>query len=261
MTAGLLAASPAASSIEISVLGAQHSTDLVIDETDLNGIRTTMTQTRVSTTSIDSALQGSTSGLYGPVWAKASTGTFSVSTDTQDSTPLGGFTRATAESMLTFSTLADAAVPLTFEWVGTGIFADSEGFVRLRDVTANQSLFSYAWAYGDPAGTVPWPWPQSFASLSPQPLLLASHVYDLSIHASTNAAMDGQGVSLSVHGFETIVPPVPEPKTFALMLFGLGALGLALCQKGKSQLHRPRPWPSRPCNSRSLSRGQRTVDR
>jgi hypothetical protein len=241
MAATLFAASGnvAAQYTEITILDDRYSTDL---STKINGVvyespgstttfSTAATQTRTSATPLDSSLVANAK-----TFAKAAADMFSVATETSAYpefalNEVSNFARADAETNLSFSTLQDTSAGLQLEVIGGGSFY-SDGFVSLFDRTDNQYLFSYSWEslsvpnYPPPPGSFPFTWTgvnSAFLSLETQ--LESSHIYDLKLHASTNANTDSQYVSLQVSGLYPIVTPAPEPETWAMMLVGLGGVG------------------------------------
>ncbi|MDP9124183.1 MAG: PEP-CTERM sorting domain-containing protein [Pseudomonadota bacterium] len=235
--AALCAASPGAraSSVDLIILGAQYSTDLTVDETYLldpsqppsgsNLGSHVLTQASTSSTPLNTQLHGVSDGYQGPVYAASTADTFAVASGSYDSTTLGGYTMATAETALNFKPLTDGMAPLTFQFAAATVYTG--GFVSLYDDTTDQSLFLYSWGgAGYPPGNVPLPWTPNFAALTPDPLLLASHTYTLTLNAKSDAAMDSNYVSLGVSGFRSRAP-IPEPSTYALLLAGLAVAGAA----------------------------------
>lgn len=233
----LYAASPGAhaSSVDLIIFGAQYSTDLTVDETYLldtsqppsasNLASHVLTQSTTSSAPLNTELHGVSDGYKGPVYAQATADTFAVASGSYDSTPLGGYTMATAETVVNFKPVLDGVAPLTLQFAAAMVYTG--GFVSLYDDTTNQSVFLYSWGgAGYPPGNVPLPWAPNFAALTPDPSLFASHAYTLKLQAKTDAAMDTNYVSLGVSGFRS-VPPIPEPSTYALMLSGLAAVGMA----------------------------------
>jgi hypothetical protein len=152
--------------------------------------------------------------------------TFAVSASTA---AFGGRAEATAQSLLTFSPLADGSAPVSFDFVGSGMSIFSDGYVRLFDLTANRSMFHYSWVgiggdTGLPRGTnIP-----SFditrgGFLSLDTALLDSHDYALTMHVATNSSSDSAGFRISMAGL-AFTPVVPEPETWAMMLVGLAGV-------------------------------------
>lgn len=236
----------AAQPTEITILDQRYLTDLstrvVSASPDFNTKFTTVvTQTKTSDKPLDSLLTANAM-----TFAKAEADMFSVSTATsaypdRSQNEVGISARADAEMNLSFQTLQDTSAGLQLEVIGGGVFF-SDGFVSLFDRTDNQYLFSYSWAtlsvpkYPPPAGSVPFTWTDSnsaFLSLDTQ--LDSSHIYDLKLHASTNAITDSQYVSLQVSGLYPTAAPVPEPETWAMMLAGIGGVGF-LARRHKSDL-------------------------
>lgn len=232
----------AAQHTEITILGQRHLTDLstrIEYERRNSGISTVATQTKTSDKPLDSLLEANAK-----TFAKAEAGMFSVSTATSAFFDLArnevsNSARADAETHLTFQTLRDTSADLQLGVIGSGSF-HSDGFVSLFDRTDSQYLFSYSWAslstpkYPPPPGSVPFTLTGSdSAFLSLETQLDSSHIYDLTLHASTNANTDSQSVSLQVSGlYATAVSglyatavPVPEPETWAMMLAGIGGVG------------------------------------
>jgi hypothetical protein len=184
-------------------------------------ITTSKTKNTTASTPLGSALNGGSAKVF----AKAKADTFSVSTSTSalpkiEHDETSAFAKATAETVLSFRALQDVTAPLTFDFAGAGQAAFSDGFVSLVDVTAGLSLFSYGWTYPF-AGTVPWDCCYH-ATISLSQWLLSSHLYTLTLHASTNANIDSQSVSISLSGLRQLMAPVPEPELATLMLVGIG---------------------------------------
>jgi hypothetical protein len=235
--AGLIAAS--AQAVEIVVVDAKYSTDLSImvnkeadpapPHDDLTS--TVTTQTTTSFTPISNELRfGGTPEPWDLRLAKATADTFSISTETY-SGPAGTREQqwATADSMVSFTVLQDAATTLALEF-GFIFPPTSEGFVSLFDCTLGRSLFSYWWTgiYGVWQTNIPWDYANGRASFGEEPLLLASHTYELKLHATAvSTTNDGTRASISVTGFESIAAPIPEPEAYALTFAGLIAVGIA----------------------------------
>ncbi len=231
MLAGLLfpaIGQAGAQSIEISVLDTQYSTELHLFERTLAGAATSTTRTTNSSAApISDSVQGSIPINY----ARASADMFSLSTATSATKgatsasppdyPDYSFTRATAQSVLTFSTMDDAVGSLSFSMLVAGD-PSFEGFVSLRDITSNQSLFSYT------LGQFSYTFREGLQGLlEPGIQLFGSHLYELTTHLSTNANGDFQDASLMASGIHAYVAPIPEPATYAMVLAGLVMVGFA----------------------------------
>ena len=204
-------------------LSTQLSTMVPVPPHGFETVTTPKAQTNTSSAPLDSALNGGSAQVF----AKAKADTFSVSTSTSAlidiaANETNAFAKATAETVLSFRALQDVTAPLTFDFVGHDQAAFSDGFVSLVDVTAGSSLFSYAWTYPF-AGTVPWDCCYH-ATISLSQWLQSSHLYQLTLHASTNANIDSQSVSISLSGLQALMAPVPEPELATLMLVGIGVV-------------------------------------
>lgn len=222
---------------EISVIGTSYSTDLSLEFDDpFRGVNIAVSETITSTSPISTSkditaqaypgLEPSSSG-WPRIAAQAEADLLTVSTDTQHRTPDGGHAWATAESVLSFRTLQDLTVPLSFDFLLLGT-PYSAGFVSLFDQTSGLTLFSYSWeCCGFSSSTVPWLLGGSgyTASITVDQWLLASHTYELTLHGSTFAKQDSQSLRISASGLTPIAAPVPEPQTYALMLVGLFVVG------------------------------------
>lgn len=232
--AGLFSVSPVAGarSVEISVLDAEHSSRLNVRQgTVVAGeqVVTVTTRTSSSPRPVDDELQVSSR-----LFAKGHADVFSISAQTSatdSSVPIQS-AGAHAETTLRFSTFADGLAPLSFAFTGDGQAYYSSGLVSLVDVTTDESMFMYSWdssSFFDPS-MIPWvshgTGPHRFtASIAAEPLLLASHVYELTMGASTNAQDDAQRVTIDLSGLQ--VAPVPEPSTYAMLLMGFGLVGFS----------------------------------
>jgi len=242
---GLLAcicASLAHAQTNIELLDQQYTTDLSIKAyswkpaTGKSFVSTEATQIRRSESPLTSALQGSPR-----VFAQAQANTFSVGTNTSAygdyaNNETGAYARADAESLLSFRVLQDTTTPLQFSINASGMSFFSDGFFSLYDRTAGAYVFAYSWQsheamyrkYAPPPGATPVVWEGFYRSnILLNPLLLSSHLYDLTLHASTDANTDSQYVNLGVSGLYPVAAPVPEPEAFVMALVGLAAVGFS----------------------------------
>ena len=194
---------------------------------------------------LDSTLQSSSPRVF----AQAEATTFSASTSTSAlwnmaNDEVSAFARADAESFLSFRPLRDATTPLQFSVAAGGQFF-SDGFFSLYDRTADEFVFAYSWQshegripkYAPPQGSIPITW-QGFyqSSISLDPFLSSSHIYDLVLHAGTDANTDSQHVTLEATGLYPIAAPAPEPSQMSLALAGL--IGVLLMSRGRRALSR-----------------------
>lgn len=205
------------------------------------------TSFKQSTSPLDSTLQSSSPRVF----AQAKASTFAVSTNTSalwkiENNEVSAFARADAESRLSFRALHDVATPLHFSIVGSGVFF-SDGFFSLYDRTADEHVFAHSWSshagripkYAPPPGSTPVALEGSYqASILLNPFLSSSHIYDLVLHASTDANTDSQRVSLDVAGLYPVAAPVPEPSEVALTIAGLLGVG-ALVRLSRTRANRP----------------------
>jgi hypothetical protein len=210
-TAGLFAAT-SVHSIDVSILDAKYSTDLSYG---ISGSSLALSAT--SPTPINYLFQA---GVLGPTTPFASTSAsanlFSVSAAT---TAFSGFAKASADSVLSFSSLSTSAAPLTLDFLAGGTTLFTSGLVSLFDVTSNTSVFSYSWERLG-ASTIPgFPGGEMVLALDPE--LYAAHDYKLSMHVASDASNDSENASIRLSGFHPVVAAVPEPETYALMLAGL----------------------------------------
>jgi hypothetical protein len=226
-----------AAAAEISVISTTYSTDLSLEFDDpFRGVNIAVSEAITSSSPISTSrditaqaypgYEDSSSG-WPRIAAKADADLLSVATDTQHRTPDGGHSWATAESVLSFRTLQDLTVPLSFDFLLLGT-PYSAGFVSLFDQTSGLTLFSYSWdCCGFVSSTVPWSLGGSgyTASITVDQWLLASHTYELALHGSTYAKQDSQSLRIAASGLTPIAAPVPEPQTYALMLVGLCVVG------------------------------------
>lgn len=214
----------------VSVLDSRYRTDLFIEWETALGSGQFESQDR----SIYSATPLNETLTVGPALvAQGVADALSVSTSTRArGTVLDGAfaTRASADarSELTFQTAASGMAPLSiaFAAIGDGFTAFMDGFATLYDRTLGRTLFDYS------LDEVL----QSVTSGQSRVLnfgvdLSSSHIYTLRLGASSDANFDGQDPSIALSGFE-IVPPAPEPETYAMALIGLLAIGLALRRRG-----------------------------
>lgn len=137
---------------------------------------------------------------------------------------------AAAAIMMDFSPLTDGVASIGIDGLGFYEAFNSTGFVRLMDVTAEQSLFDYSWTccnFRMQGGNMPWVYnplnyPLNYTASVLQGLnLFSDHVYSLTMYAETGSnAHDSERLDLRVSGLKT----VPEPST--LLLIAIGASGL-----------------------------------
>lgn len=219
-------ANPSPGSFAIAVLDARYSTTVSYSD-QISGASETQMITG-SPVPLDSELYYRSS--Y-PIGGEATADMFSVSTSTQ---AIWGSSSATAQTTLTFRPLEDGDASLTFAGLAEHPF-HSRGSLSLFNLTAGQDLFSYSWCGGSGekypclSGDLLFPWSGNLITslLQLSPFLLASDTYVLTMRAATFANDDAQTVSLAVSGLQPIAP-IPEPSTYAMMLVGVGVVGLAV---------------------------------
>ncbi len=241
--AGLFPVSPIASAqgVAIELLDEQHAIDLEVTEgrvvrrgriTEME--TTTTNREATSPTPFDITLRGRSPDIY----ARGDSDLFSIRAETEaaDQNRFRQFASASPSTTLRFSTPADQLAPLTIDFVGNGQAYYSDGLVSLYDVTADTFVFNYSWNccnfFG---GTVPWVehtgGPDRYtATVTPEPLLLASHVYELTMDTTTYAQDDGQSIEIGLSGL--YVSPAPEAPAYAMMFIGLGLMG-AWARRGR----------------------------
>lgn len=220
----------------------QYTTKLSYDASNGGVLVDAASQTASGQAPLNSYLQGPLTGTYG-IYAAAQASSFAVSTataaypDRDYSTVTNSHARADAETQLSFRTLQDTNAPLQFALSGGGSAFFSSGFFSLYDDTIDAYVFSYSWLRGGgsvgvpsyaPLGSTPITWPGEGPSLSIllNPTLYSSHLYELTLHAHTDANTDRQYMNLSVAGLVPIAAPVPEPSGLALSIAGLVSVGL-----------------------------------
>jgi len=192
----------------------------------------------VESRSVDSPTPISDS-LYHPITgdleAHAVAGSFEVSAFTAAAggniTPYySQSTFASATTEITFSPAGDWTGPIDFNFFGAEQWFFSEGYVSMRDVTADVTLWDYGWGqfWPLPGSTVSWveqPEPYSDgwrvkASLSLDTDLNSAHTYELTMHTSTGSnPPDVEYIVIGISDFQI----VPEPSLFALAGLGVTA--------------------------------------
>lgn len=229
----------------LSLLGSEYSTDLrtILNQRDPStGATTVTTATQTATSDAPLAKELVAHEL---TFAKAQASPYSVSTQTSafgSDLPGGGNASARAQTVLSFKALQHTEAALTIDIEGSGFSFFSDGFVSLYDVTTSAYVFSYAWNFlsippaPPPPGSLPLPWESvGNATLALNQRLDASHVYDLTLHASTTGSGDSQFVSVRLSGLDRLMAPVPEPSLAALMFAGLGVVGGIAALRRKRQ--------------------------
>lgn len=175
----------------------------------------------------------------GPVEAYASADTFGISASTQNLWPPHPNALATATTELTFAPLTSGTASIGLDFFGANEWYYSDGYASLFDVTLNQTLWNYGWAYGSPS-TVPWTnnyegvaW-KSHATVSVETDFSASDTYRLTMNTDTDANYDSQNVQIQLFGIQAAVP---EPSTYALI--GLGAATWLVLRRRRASPARP----------------------
>lgn len=147
--------------------------------------------------------------------AVASAGLFAVSEQTWRTAAV-----AEAVSQLWFSPVADQIQTLNIQ-IDQGVPYD-EGQISLVDLTANFELWNYGWnVYGPsdvpvlvPLGNnVPWNTSIGAANFNVVTEFLASHQYELTMIAASDATDDSERVDIQLNGLQV----VPEPSIAVLL--------------------------------------------
>lgn len=171
--------------------------------------------------------QNSDLPLYSVKWAEADASSFEISGYTSTTGGVEGFgqwtaSSATARTDISFTPLTSGTTSIGLDFFGANEWYYSDGYVSLFDVTLNQTLWSYGWAYGSPS-TVPWtnnyegdP-SHSHAMVTVETDFSASDTYQLTMNTDTDSNGDTQNVQIQLSGIQAAIP---EPSTFALI--GLG---------------------------------------
>lgn len=228
-----------AQAIEIAVRDVQYRTDLSVQVVDSYvGYDAMRTELTTSEEPISTSLDGTDllpEGHPGEVRATAVADTFGVSTSTRHGAAVGGHAWATAETTLSFNVLQNVVAPLSlsFEVIGQPY---SDGLATLYDNTTNTSLLSFSWAccfYGWQGNAFPNPVFPLVSQFAEEVQLLESHIYTLTMRASTYARDDGQSAYVNLAGL-AIAAPVPEPAAWAMMLAGLVLVGGAARHRARA---------------------------
>ncbi len=69
--------------------------------------------------------------------------------------------------------------------------------------------------------------PGEFLGFAGFPVLSAGHSYDIIVSGSLNSLGAGPSAGLGAYGGNIILTPVPEPEKYAMLLVGLGLVGIA----------------------------------
>jgi hypothetical protein len=139
-----------------------------------------------------------------------------------------GDANASATSQLWFSPLVDQTQAIGIQITTLNETVFTAGSLSLLDLTSNSELWNYHWDMGLQAnGNVPWnsgAWPPNTANFNVDTDFLASHQYELTMMATSQAANDTEFVDIQLSGLQV----VPEPSSFRLLLFAL--LGFGGCR-------------------------------
>jgi len=143
-------------------------------------------------------------------------GTGAVDVFTMDGTLLGRF--ATGGNLLSPWGIAQA--PANFDSLGgdilIGNFSDSDGFINIFDPSGN--FLGLLTMNGDPFN---------------MPYLWSLGVRTGGLNVDPNSLYITAGIGDEEHGLFAQLRPVPEPSTWAMMLVGFGAMGLAFRRQAK----------------------------
>jgi hypothetical protein len=127
------------------------------------------------------------------------------------------FADATARTVLTFSPTESGLATLGLDIVTRNQNYFTDGLVSLLDMTTNQRLLDYQWAFGG-IGNVPFTC-CSDANITFDQAFLSAHQYVLTMQTHTNANTDSQWSSIRVSGLTPV--SVPEPSSLVLLTTGL----------------------------------------
>jgi hypothetical protein len=167
--------------------------------------------------------------MYNVKWAEADASLFEIFGYTSTAGGVEGYgesmaSSATARTDIFFSPLSSQTTSIGLDFLGANEWYYSDGYASLVDVTANQTLWNYGWAFMG-QGTVPWTnnydgvAGQSHAALSVDTDFDATHTYELVMNTDTDSNGDTQNVQIQLFGIEV----VPEPSAFALIGLGTAA--------------------------------------
>ena len=223
-----IASVASADAITINVFNSTYSTEVMTGVDDI--IPTVNRSHTANAPTADSLEIPASAGRSSQgTWANAAADTFTVGVSTGAFTDIGARASARAITILLFQPMTTEIADLSLSaFAGQRAVSFSDVTAKLVDLTTNAGLWAFTWdsdpgSIGQP-GTLPWAWITGDQStLLPLATPLdASHLYELTLSAWTNANNDREIVSLEVSGLKA--KTVPEPSSVLLLASGLAGM-------------------------------------